>query len=385
VESDLHSGAGPPSRRSGYGPWVEFKSSHLRSLGVVVLVAWAVSGYVAGTIHAISGSSGYGFRTVIWLLNLAAFAAIAVVLRIRHWIAPWAPWLLVGTVAVALVLSVLAPRSPAMALAYVAVGAATASLSLRWGAGLAAVAIVGVLAVGYVSESRINFWSAAGFVGVFFAGLAARDRDALRMSEARNEVLADRAHLAREIHDILAHSLSAQIVHLEGARLLLAGDGGREQVLERVESAQRLARAGLDETRRALATLRGEIPQPEEALADLAEEFRSATGRPCDLEITGPSGELAPEARLAVLRTAQEALTNVRKHAPGARAVVRLRYRDGGVELDVNDVGGSGLPGEPGGSGYGLVGMRERAELIGGTLESGPVEGGFHVMLRVPA
>ncbi|MCW2917272.1 MAG: two component transcriptional regulator, LuxR family [Actinomycetia bacterium] len=109
------------ARRSGYGPWVEFKSSHLRSLGVVVLVAWAVSGYVAGTIHAISGSSGYGFRTVIWLLNLAAFAAIAVVLRIRHWITPWAPWLLVGTVAVALVLSVLAPRSPAMALAYVAV------------------------------------------------------------------------------------------------------------------------------------------------------------------------------------------------------------------------------------------------------------------------
>jgi signal transduction histidine kinase len=239
--------------------------------------------------------------------------------------------------------------------------------------------------VGYATESRIHFWSAAGFMGVFFVGMMAREGDALRMSEARNEVLADRAHLAREIHDILAHSLSAQILHLEGARLLLAGDGGREQVLERVESAQRLARAGLEETRRALATLRGEVPQPEEALAELANEFRAATGRPCEVEITGPSRELAPEARLAVLRTAQEALTNVRKHAPGARAVIRLRYREADVELDATDVGGSGLPAEAGGSGYGLVGMRERAELIGGALESGPVEGGFRVFLRVPA
>jgi signal transduction histidine kinase len=361
------------------------KSPRLRWLGITVLIGWAVGGYLAGTLHSVSHVTGNGTRTAVWLLNLAAFLAVATVIRARCRIARWAPWLLTGAVGAALLLLVLVPGGPAIALAYLAVGVASAGLPMRWGAGLAAFGIAGVLTTGYVTESHSDVWSAVGFVGVFFAGMTARERDALRVSQASNEVLADRAHLAREIHDILAHSLSAQIVHLEGARLLLAGDGGREQVLERVESAQRLARSGLEETRRALATLRGEIPRPEEALAELAEEFRAVTGRPCDVEITGPSRELTPEARLAVVRTAQEALTNARKHAPGARTTVRLRYRDADVELDATDEGGPGPAGRSPGSGYGLVGMRERAELIGGTLEAGRVEGGFRVVLRVPA
>ncbi|MGI8332828.1 sensor histidine kinase [Actinomadura scrupuli] len=357
----------------------------LRLLGVAVLVAWAVGGYLAGTLQSVSHTTGNGTRGAVWLLNLAGFLAVATVIRARCRLGRWVPWLLTGAVAAALLLLVIVPGGPSIALAYLAVGVAAASLPLRWGAGLAALGIAGVLMAGYVTESRLDIWSAIGFAGVFFAGMTARERDALRESQARNEVLADRAHLAREIHDILAHSLSAQIVHLEGARLLLAGDGGREQILERVESAQRLARSGLEETRRALATLRGEIPPPEEALAELAEEFRAATGRPCDVEITGPCRELTPEARLAVVRTAQEALTNVRRHAPGARALVRLRYRDADVELDMTDDGGSGHAERSPGSGYGLVGMRERAELIGGTLESGRAGGGFRVILRVPA
>lgn len=93
------------------------------------------------------------------------------------------------------------------------------------------------------------------------------------------------------------------------------------------------------------------------------------------------------EAGLAVRRVAQEALTNVRKHAPGARVDVRLEYARDDVGLEVRDFGGRGKPGElaSSGSGYGLLGMRERAELLGGTLDSGPDEEGFVVRLRVPA
>src|SRR5690606_8463445 len=117
-----------------------------------------------------------------------------------------------------------------------------------------------------------------------------------RRAEAANAVLAERAHIAREIHDILAHSLSAQVVHLEGARLLLSRDGDRVQALDRVERARNLARSGLEETKRALATLRGEVPEPKEAIAELAEEFSVSTGRPCDVRVTGEPRELPPQA-----------------------------------------------------------------------------------------
>ncbi|RMI46411.1 hypothetical protein EBO15_07100 [Actinomadura harenae] len=189
--------------------------------------------------------------------------------------------------------------------------------------------------------------------------------------------------MAREIHDILAHSLSAQIVHLEGARLLLSRDDDRERALERVERAQRLARTGLEETRRALAALRGEAPELAEALAELADEFRAATGGPAVLEITGTPHELTSARALALVRTAQEALTNVRKHAPGASVRIRLDHLPDAVELTVTDSGGTEEPIVTTGGGYGLVGMRERAELVGGTLEAGPDGKGFRVALRI--
>nr|WP_244994274.1 sensor histidine kinase [Actinomadura coerulea] len=229
----------------------------------------------------------------------------------------------------------------------------------------------------------------AAVAGITLGALASRRgkaaQEATRRAEAANAVLAERSHIAREIHDILAHSLSAQIVHLEGARLLLARDGDRAQALDRVERARNLARSGLEETRRALATLRGEIPQPKEVIQELAEEFYASTGRPCDVHVTGAPRELPPQAGLAVVRTAQEALTNVRKHAPGARAQVALRYLAGRVELEVTDTGGAEPADQPDGGGYGLVGMRERAELIDGTLVTGPDGKGFRVSLTVPA
>jgi signal transduction histidine kinase len=358
----------------------------VRWLGGATIVGWAVVPFGIGVAHAQGASASPVFKAAIWAVNLAMFAALAVAVYLRHREVPRIEWIYAAVVAVGLVLMAVSPRSPGVVLSYIAVGVVTANVSARWGAWLMGAAIAGLLVIGLL-QWQLDPLGLVGYVGVFFAAMTARERDALRASEARNDVLAERSYLAREIHDILAHSLSAQIVHLEAARLLLDRDreADRDQIRERVDRAQRLARSGLEETRRALATLRGEAPAPDEALTALAEEFRAATGRPCDVEIIGPSRDLAAQAGLAVVRTAQEALTNVRRHAPGARAVVRLRHLAEAVELEVTDSGGTAPADGMGGSGYGLVGMRERAELMGGTLEAGPVKHGFRVFLRVPA
>ncbi|MBR8639292.1 sensor histidine kinase [Streptomyces tuirus] len=202
---------------------------------------------------------------------------------------------------------------------------------------------------------------------------------AARAAEAETAALAERARIAREIHDVLAHSLSAQLVHLEAARLLIERGGEREQVLERVVAAREMARGGLAETRHALSALRGELTPLEDFLNHLV-----GTADGAEITITGERRALPAEASQAVRRAAQEALTNVRKHAPGAKVRLCLDYRPHEVTLDVRDSGGS--PGELSGTGagYGLLGMRERAELLGGSLEAGPGEEGFVVTLKVP-
>jgi signal transduction histidine kinase len=218
--------------------------------------------------------------------------------------------------------------------------------------------------------------------------LLAQER-AARAAEAESAALRERGRIAREIHDVLAHSLSAQMVHLEAARLLIERDGEREEILRRVVDARGMARQGLAETRQALSALRGEMTAAEEFLRELVDV---EGGR---LRVDGDVRRLPAEAGLAVRRVAQEAMTNARKHAPGADVAVRLEYLPGEVELEVRDFGArpvDNLVGGPvdnglgaSGSGYGLIGMRERAELLGGTLEAGPVEEGFVVRLRVPA
>ncbi|MGD3110313.1 sensor histidine kinase [Streptomyces sp. YGL11-2] len=213
--------------------------------------------------------------------------------------------------------------------------------------------------------------------------LLAQER-AARKAEAETAALAERGRIAREIHDVLAHSLSAQLVHLEAARLMIQRstdlESDREQLLERVVACRGMAREGLDGTREALSALRGEMVSVEDFLGRLA----AAEG--AQLDVVGERRTLPAEAGLAVRRVAQEALTNVRKHAPGARVTVQLEYAESHVGLVVRNSGGRGKPGElaRSGSGYGLLGMRERAELLGGTLESGPDEEGFVVRLWVP-
>jgi signal transduction histidine kinase len=250
---------------------------------------------------------------------------------------------------------------------------------------IGALTVVGLLVAGGVAGHPDRDFSLILAVGlVFVITYSIRERRATRAAEARGAVLAERARIAREIHDVLAHSLSAQLVHLEGAKLLLRADR-TEEALDRVTQARDLAKSGLEEARRAVSALREDAPALPVALRTLANEFESATGQTCALRISGPEHRLSPEAELAFVRTAQEALTNVRRHAPGSPADVTLTYKSGACHLRVTNPAGDAKSdkGSPGG-GYGLMGMRERAELLGGTLSAGEDGGAFDVRLRVP-
>lgn len=207
--------------------------------------------------------------------------------------------------------------------------------------------------------------------------LLAQER-AARAAEAESATLEERARIAREIHDVLAHSLSAQLVHLEAARLLIEGGGDREQILGRVVAARSMASEGLAETRQALSALRGEMTPVEDFLRELVASDGASVA------VAGERRALSAEASQAVRRVAQEALTNVRKHARGAEVTVFFEYGEGEVTLDVRDSGGAAGELAASGAGYGLLGMRERAELLGGSLDAGPEEEGFVVRLRVP-
>jgi len=172
---------------------------------------------------------------------------------------------------------------------------------------------------------------------------------------------------------------------LAGARLLIAQQGADAEVAEAIDRAQHLARAGLEEARRAIGLLREDALPGPERLAALTGEFERDTGVPCRVEIGGEPRPLEPDARLTLYRVAQEALTNVRKHASAAQVTVRLAYEPEGTRLVVEDIGASGGATTSESGGYGLTGMRERAALLGGRLAAGPTDTGFRVELWVPA
>jgi len=207
---------------------------------------------------------------------------------------------------------------------------------------------------------------------------------ASRAAHAESAALAERGRMARDLHDVLAHSLSALALQLEGARLMASDRGAEAEVVEAVERAHHLAADGLAEARDAIAALRGEeLPGPER-LQQLADAYPGD----CSLTVTGTPRELTSEARLAVYRTAQEALTNVLRHSAADRVQIELTHEPDGTRLAVRDH----APGAPvavgraaPGGGYGLTGMRERAELLGGRLTAGPAPDGFRVELWLPA
>ena len=206
-----------------------------------------------------------------------------------------------------------------------------------------------------------------------------------RAAQAQAATLAERQRLAREMHDVLAHSLSGLVLNLEGAMLLADQGGADAQVSDAIHRAHRLAKTGLQEARRAIGMLRDDALPGPQRLADLAAEFEADTGVRCQVAVTGAEAELGTDTRLTMYRVAQEGLTNIRKHARASRVEIRLAYEPDGARLIIEDFGECGQrPTSDEGTGYGLTGMKERAELLGGTLTAGPTDGGFRVELRVP-
>jgi signal transduction histidine kinase len=329
-----------------------------------------------------AGLQGVGLViTVVVVVGVAGFL-LGVILSRR---APAYGWIFFMTGAAAgVALYVLTPERPGSALIFACVGFAGSVEPLLRAVPVAAVGSLG-MTVSIFAQGRpaSELWTIVGMLGMFTGIRAGQTREAARLTEQQNLILAERSRIAREIHDILAHSLSAQLVHLEGARLLMVS-GRTEEALHRVERARGLARSGLEETRRALATLRGDIPPMDVALRELTDEHRLLADAACEVTIEGEPRDLPAKAGLAVIRTAQEALTNARKHAGKVAATVRVRYTDNQVEVAVvNAAGGQAASGD--GSGHGLVGMRERVRVYGGELETGAsAEGGYRVAARLP-
>jgi signal transduction histidine kinase len=204
-------------------------------------------------------------------------------------------------------------------------------------------------------------------------------------AQARAAGMAERQRLAREMHDVLAHSLSGLMLQLEGARMMAAEDPADPRLPGTIDRAHRLGKSGLEEARRAIGMLRDdELPGPDR-LAGLAARFEQDRDVPCRLTVSGTAHELAPEARLALYRVAQEALTNITKHAAPDRVEVQLTYGPEAIRLTVEDFAAAGAVRAAETGGYGLTGMRERAELLGGTLVTEATPSGFRVALDVPA
>jgi signal transduction histidine kinase len=303
-----------------------------------------------------------------------------------------------------------APSGAGSAFAFVAVATAGYRLAFR---PAIAVTVLGLftLALGVLLYDQAALEVLAyglGFIAVLLAGANSRqtvsraDEAELllaqvqrsREEQLRAARLQESARIAREIHDVLAHTLAGLTIQLEATGSLLDGGAERSVVSERIRQAHTLARAGLEETRRAVGVLRSEGLDVAAALEALVADYRASSPGAIALTLDDATSQLQGPAALAVVRVAQEALTNARKHAPaasvqvelqidaGTSGVVVLRVRDSGRAGETADLDAESLA-ESGG-GYGLQGMRERAQILGGSLAAGPDGDGWLVELRLP-
>ena len=255
------------------------------------------------------------------------------------------------------------------------------------------------------SDMLVYFVPTLFAVGVAWAlGLARRSRitqrhadetriaalEAARSTDAELAVAAERSRIAREMHDVVAHSLAVIIAQADGGRYAAATNP--EQATKSLETIAEIGRDALADIRRILGVLRTAdadvaIVTPQPTADDLADVITRVRDTGVDVAYTtmGTPRPLMPGMNVTLQRVCQEALTNALKHAgPGARMSVMLRYSDADVILQVDD-DGRGWAALSDGAGSGIVGMRERAALFGGTLHAGPkTTGGFRVKLTLP-
>lgn len=210
-----------------------------------------------------------------------------------------------------------------------------------------------------------------------------------QQEHSRAAALDERGRIARELHDVLAHSLGALSVQLELAEALLAERNDTAGALDRVRRSRKLAVQGLVEARSAVAALRSdEAPALPEAIAALAEQHEKDHQTEVTVTKSGTPRPIASGVTVALLGAAREALTNAAKHAPRQPVDIVLDYQDG-MRLTVRNPG-TAWPGGDGtghalaaGLGFGLAGMRERLALVGGKLDAGPDGDGWLVIAEV--
>ena len=322
----------------------------------VTLCAMAAAGGLAATA---------GFNENNCAVTLASLAATTAALELRRWQA----WLVVLASAVTLDANAFIFHD----------GFAELSTFLLY----PFVPVIGLL-LGHFIRTRQEQGQQA-------ATLLARTQQ-LQAEQSRTEVLGERARIAREIHDVLAHSLGALSIQIQAARAVLSDHQDIDRALEVLATAQRMASDGLTETRRAVHALRSDVVPLDQELSQAAREHRERYGAEVAFTIGGQPRVLPPDATVALLRTAQEALVNAAKHAPGQRISVRVEYGPGDVSLTVvNDLPGDGQAPDAAAvrlstvdGGYGLTGMRERLRLLNGTLVTGPQDRHWVVAAGLP-
>ncbi|MFI5845357.1 sensor histidine kinase [Catenuloplanes sp. NPDC051500] len=348
---------------------------------------------------------------LLLLALTAVYSALPVTLRR---VAPWpALLLLLPTLAVPLLGAPQPVTLPAAfailtytVAARLSLRAATAAALLLWTPALAGVLMLPERLIGEHGVPPVFLALNNGLIGlvVFLVGRAVHGRrvtaraleeraiaaESNQRALAEQAVADERRRIARELHDVVAHNVSVMGVLATGARRVLrANPDTADEALTTIEETSRSA---MRELRRMLGVLRTETetdtemaPQPGIAgLEELADQVRDA-GLPTTLRIDGTPATLEPGVALTVYRIVQEALTNALKHAGPATAQVRLSFGIYWLIVEVFDTGRGPAPGSEHGAGHGLVGMRERVALYGGTLRVGPRPGGgFRVYAKIP-
>ncbi|MGH3731921.1 MAG: sensor histidine kinase [Acidimicrobiales bacterium] len=280
------------------------------------------------------------------------------------------------------------------------------AFSLALACAITSLGIVAVDAVG--AGFGVATWDMLGFPVILVAGLLIgrllrgyraqaeqstellAKAEQLQVEQGRAAALDERNRIAREIHDVLAHSLGALSMQIQAAQVVLADQGDVPRALDLLGQARRLATEGLNETRRAIHALRSDAPPLSEGLAHLSADHQQNYQVLVHYQVTGIPHPLTPDAGLALTRAAQEALVNTAKHAPREPVEVSLDFDEGWTVLTVanrlhqHDSGPGTKVLETVNGGYGLGGMRERLLLLNGSLSAGVRDGRWVVRAEVP-
>jgi signal transduction histidine kinase len=363
----------PKPSTHGTGAWV-----------LAALVAYCASMLLALRVDAEHPSPA----AELLLAAVAGVSAVALAGLQPHGAGDVAPATVVYTVVIRL------PRAQGLTAAgviTVALAVTMAAATDASGASIAAATLLCVL-LAAVADFMVRAGDSQDRTELLYAQL----KDA-RDAQAEAAAIAERGRIAADLHDVLAHSLSGAAIQLQGARKLIERQGADPKIAAAVDRAAELVRDGLDDARRAVRALHGEEIPALDQLPALIDGFRHDREAPVAFTVTGHPRRLSADAGVALYRGAQEALTNIARYAPRASVDVLLSHDGAATTLTIEDhrpaidparahdngAAGEGLPGV--GSGYGLAGMRDRIERVGGEMDAGATSDGWRVRLAVPA